>query len=90
MLKVSLKKRSKLLPKIKNILLETEAYLNTQVAIHQIQDLPIGKSNRIACQVVNGTKATKAIYCKLFHNGPDPDLVIKASEDSAISYILDS
>lgn len=32
MLKVSLEKRSKLLPKIKNILLETESNLNTQVA----------------------------------------------------------
>lgn len=42
MLKVSLEKRSKLLPKIKNILLEIEAYLNTQITIHWIQDLPIG------------------------------------------------
>lgn len=45
MLKVSLEKRSKFLPKIKIILLETEAYLNTQVAIHWIYEFPIGKSN---------------------------------------------
>lgn len=47
-LKVSLDKMSKLLHKIKNIWLETEAYLNTQIAIHWIEDLPIGKSNKIA------------------------------------------
>lgn len=34
MLKVSLEKSNKFLPKIKNILLEIEAYLNTQIAIH--------------------------------------------------------